>query len=96
MDNVRRLLTALEFTSLMAGDSYMNMDISLDSEVNDCLFYMYIFMMSSDEKYLDGFRIRYRKLNDEQKEYVENDYNNIIKAQDENEKIKRKGEMKYE
>ena len=90
------IVMSLGLMQSMMGREYSGQNITLDSEVNDCLFYMYIFMMSSDEKFLDEFRIRYRRLNDEQREFVENDYNNIINTQDDKEKIKRKGEMNYE
>lgn len=75
---------------------YHESNITFDEDINDCLLSMYFFMMSSDDKYYQAFHEKYNKLTDEQKEFVKNDYINIINAQGEFEKVKRKGEIKYE
>ena len=80
----------------ITGNSYLNSNITLDSDINDCLIYMYFYMMSGNEKYCEEFVEKYDKLNQEQQEFVKNDYLNIINAQEEINKEKRKGEMNYE
>ena len=73
-----------------------------DEELSDCLFYMYIYMLSEDdpkhEEYYREFCIRYEALDEERQLVVKNNFENIIKAQDENEKgkVKKKGNDKYE
>ena len=91
-----KLLMLQILMNSFSGNSYISQNIYFDELVNDCLLSMYFFMMSSDDKYYQEFHERYNKLNDEQKEFVKNDYINIINAQDEFEKVKRKGEMKNE
>ena len=75
---------------------YHESNITFDGDINDCLITMYVYMMSGDEKYYQEFIKKYDTLNEEQQEFVKNDYLNIINAQDEFEKVKRKGEIKYE
>ena len=98
MDKKEILLMLLGLMENITGDDYMSMSktVTFDSDVNDCLIYMYFYMMSSDEKYYQEFIERFDKLNEESKELVKNDYINIINTQCENNKIKRKGEMNYE
>lgn len=96
MNKSKNLSMLLSLMESITGYDYMNQMVTLDSEVNDCLIYMYFYMISSDEKYYQEFHEKYIKLNDEQKEVVKNDYINIINTQNENSKVKRKGEMKYE
>lgn len=86
----------LGLLGVFSEDSYINYPVSFDMDVNDCLINMYFYMLSSDEKYYQEFHEKYNKLNDEQREFVKNDYINIINAQREFEKVKRKGEKKYE
>ena len=89
--------------TLLSGNinPYCNSDdITFDKDVNDCLIYMYFYMLLGETK--EGIKMyrkfleKYNKLSDEKKEFVKNDYINIINAQDENNKVKRKGEMSYE
>ncbi|MBQ8891570.1 MAG: hypothetical protein IJ068_01750 [Bacilli bacterium] len=96
MDNKKELLMLLGLLGVFSEDSYINYPVSFDMDVNDCLINMYFYMLSSDEKYYQEFHEKYNKLNDEQREFVKNDYINIINAQREFEKVKRKGEKKYE
>ena len=98
MDDKRKLLMLLGIIDGISKYEYIGQEVSFDPDINDCLIYMYIYMMSSDDKYYEEFDNRYSKLNEEQQEFVKNNYINIINAQDEfeNEKIKRKGEMNYE
>ena len=93
----KELIKFLTMVGALDGD-YLNQDyeIIVDFDVNDCLIYMYFYMMSGDDKYYQTFHEKYSKLNKEQQEIVKNDYINIINAQDEIYKVKRKGEMKYE
>ena len=73
-----------------------------DEKLNDCLFYMYIYMLSEDdpkhEEYYKEFCERYEALDEERQLVVKNNFENIIKAQDEREniKVKKKGNDKYE
>lgn len=96
MDDKKKLLMLLDLLESFSEDSYINYPVSLDMDVNDCLMEMYFFMMSSDDKYYQSFHEKYEKLNDYKREFVKNDFINIINAQEENEKVKRKGEIKYE
>ena len=75
---------------------YCDDNLIFDGEVNDCLIHMYVYMMSGEDKHYQEFVNLFDKLNYNQQEYVRNDYINIINAQKENDKIKRKGEMNYE
>ena len=73
-----------------------------DEELNDCLFYMYIYMLSEDdpkyEDYYNDFCKLYEALDEERQLIVKKNFENIMKAQDEKEKIKikKKGNDKYE
>ncbi|MBR3661180.1 MAG: hypothetical protein IKN63_04725 [Bacilli bacterium] len=97
MNDSKKLLMLLGIMNNMSSNSYQDQMITFDPDINDCLIYMYVYMMSGEGKYYLEFSQRYVKLNDYQREFVKNDYINIINAQDENEKkIKRKGEIKYE
>ena len=90
------LLIALNLCQGISGSYFDSRDISLDPLVNDCLIYMYFYMMSGDDKYYQKHSEIYNRLNSKQQEFVKNDYIKIINAQDENEKVKKKGEMKNE
>ena len=94
MNKKNLVLMSLNIMESMDNNSYLSSEITLDSDINDCLIKMYFYMMSGDYKYYDDFIKIYNNLNDKQKEYVKNDYINIINAQDEGKKIKKKGEMK--
>ena len=88
--NVKELTMLLSVFPVFS-ESYIDLlDISLDSDVNDCLIYMYFYMMSGDDSYYQKHRKIYNRLNKEQQEFVKNDYLKIIKAQDEHEKVKKK------
>ena len=101
MDKAKELLMFLSLVNDMTENSYLNLPIYMDEEVNDCLIKMYFVMMVTEnhpdyERLYNDFLLAYHSLNDKQQEIVKKDYQNIIDAQDENYKVKRKGEMKYE
>lgn len=101
MDKTKELLMFLSLVNDMLGESYLTGPIYMDEEINDCLIKMYFVMMIEEghpdyERLYNEFLLAYHSLNDRQQEIVKNDYQNIIDAQDENYKVKRKGEMKYE
>jgi len=101
MDKAKELLMFLSLINGISEDSYLNLPIYMDEEVNDCLIKMYFVMMIEKchpdyEKLYNDFLLAYHSLNEKQQEIVKKYFQNIIDAQDENYKIKRKGEMKYE
>ena len=88
--------------SMLGANEYSMTYMTDDPLVNDCLMYMYFYMMCDSkfeekkEEMFQEFSEKYNDLNDEQKELVKQDYLNIIEAQDKvKEKVKRKGD-KYE
>ncbi len=97
-NKIRDLLLSM---SLLGVNEYA-FDYIDDNDVNECLMSMYFYMMCDstfEEKkneYFNEFENKYNKLNKEQQELVQQDYINIIEAQDRNRnKVKRKGD-KYE
>ena len=99
----KELVQLLSIIGAITGEYLFDYDFIMDPEVNDCLIKMYFFMMTGDghpdhDKYYNEFLHSYYSLNEKQQEIVRNDFINIIEAQDKNEqeKVKRKGEMKYE
>ena len=103
MDKKKELLMFLSLAESMIGDSYLNQSVYLDEEVNDCLIKMYFVMMIEEghpdyERLFNEFLLAYHSLNDEKQKLVREDFKKIIEAQNRNEreKVKRKGEMKYE
>lgn len=83
------------------GTNEFSMDYIDDPLVNDCLMSMYFYMMcdnkfqkKKDELFIE-FNEKYEKLNEEQQELVKQDYISIIEAQNNRNKVKRKGD-KYE
>ena len=55
MDDKRKILMLLGLMNGISGYEYMGKQISFDPDINDCLIYMYIYMMSSDDKYFEEF-----------------------------------------
>ena len=102
-DLLKILMATSEFDEYEPFDDIPEKYI-FDEKLNDCLFYMYIYMLSEDdpkhEEYYREFCIRYEALDEERQLVVKNNFENIIKAQDENEKgkekVKKKGNDKYE
>jgi len=89
--NLSQKLVMTLMISQGLSDNYVdNSSISLDPEVNDCLIYMYFYMMSGDDKYYQKHSEIYNRLNSVQQEFVKNDFINIINAQEEREKVKKK------
>lgn len=72
-------------------------EYALDLDVNNCLTYMYLFLMNNnsnltlelESKFLEA----YFKLDDEKKEYIKKDFLEILK---EKEKVKQKRRDIYE
>ena len=104
MDKTKELIMFLSLANGMMENSYLNLPIYMDEEVNDCLIKMYFVMMTGDghpdnERLYNEFLLAYHSLNEKQQEIVKKDFISICEAQDRNqeqEKVKRKGEMKYE
>lgn len=103
--NKRKLLFALAFSSDYDSSIDIPIEYALDEEINECLLYMYVFMLTDEsyekhEEYYNEFCKRYEKLSKEKQLVVKDNYENIIKAQDEEEKnntkVKKKGNDKYE
>ena len=101
MDKKKELVMFLSLVNDMLGESYLNGPIYLDEEVNDCLIKMYFVMMIDEsnpdyERLYNEFLLAYHSLNEEKQKIVREDFKKICDAQDEQKKIKRKGEIKYE
>ena len=96
------LLMLTDFIKTMTDDTYLkSLNFTFDDEVNNCLIRMYLLMImeESDKRYkklFDEFLSAYYKLKEEQKEFIRKDFKEIMNAQNERKKLKRKGEIKYE
>ncbi len=96
-DKIKNILL---ISSLLGTDEYESLYIE-DEKVNDCLMKMYFFMLLNEsdnrkEKMYIEFCQEYDKLNNEQQEIVKKEYLNIINAQNNKDKVKKKGMINYE
>lgn len=69
-----------------------------DEEINDCLLYMYLFLLTDEddtkhEEYYKKFSDSYEKLSMDKQMIIEENFNNIKNSK---EKVKKKGNDKYE
>ena len=96
----KKLVLFMILNGSLYNNNYLDENLIFDDNLNDCLFYMYLYMMANDlnesKRIYTKFQERYNKLDKKQKELVKKDFFNIIDTQEENNKIKRKGEMRYE
>ena len=74
MDKAKELLMFLSLVNDMIGNSYLNLPIYMDEEVNDCLIKMYFVMMVTEnhsdyERLYNDFLLAYHSLNDKQQEH---------------------------
>ena len=101
MDSQREFIKFMCFLENIMGSDYVNQPMYFDEEINDCLIKMYFVMMTGEghpdnDRLYNEFLLAYHSLSEDKQEIVKRDYQNIIDTQDENYKVKRKGEMKYE
>ena len=95
------MLLNMHINSYLEHDE-LNNKYLFDEDVIECQIRMYLLMMIEEnddnyEKKYQSFLESYNKLNNEQQEYIKNDYLNIINAQINNkEKVKKKGMIDYE
>ena len=88
----------------MFKNSYLKQDIfdmERNEKVRDCLFKLYILMLTNEddinyEKRINEFKSLYQSLNEQEQENVKNEYINIMNTQSENSKVKKKGMINYE
>lgn len=81
-------------TTLLSTSEFQT-DIILDEQVNDCLFYLYLYLLiEPDDKNKDEYFIKfnnlYEALSSKQQELVKKDYLNILKQRQEQEEINTK------
>jgi len=101
--NFEKWLILTSLINDITDDNYdlKALNYTFDDEINNCLIKMYLLMIikESDKNYqklFDEFLFSYHKLTEEKKEFVRKDFKKIINAQNEQKKVKRKGEIKYE
>lgn len=95
-----KIINILLISSLLGTNEYESLYIE-DEKVNDCLMKMYFFMLLDEsddrkERMYKEFCLEYDKLNNEQQEIVKNEYIDIINAQNNKDKVKKKGMINYE
>ena len=94
-----KMIDELLIALLTESGEYSSFQIE-DSEVRDCLMDMYFYLLLDDgdkkEKMYQEFLDKYHKLNEQQQELVKNDFIELMNAQDNKEKVKKKGNDKYE
>lgn len=87
----------LALVQTLAGDYKMNFDpeYSMDPDVIDCQFNLYMVMLMNPEdenyeKQYEEFEKSYNKLSLDKKNFIKEDFKNILNEQDKHEKEKEK------